>query len=331
MKRILFQYESPMALLFLILMLSLPLATHGQSTQAQTSPKPPTQTTTEIKNQSTTETKNQSTTETKTQAPEAKKSSTPEIKDQAIPAPEKEATSKTNTETTSRTATESATKTTTETINSCPDGRLLAIRIQNPYKIKAAGTVTSSTARPDDYVEFTTMEDIYSIAEDGCKAQVLIPKGTSLFGFVELRKHRHFPLVDGKLTVRLRPYKAWDGETVDLSISRKNPRRNDCVPGTRKGKNLATPPENCIAGRANANVAALVPAAAAMGTAILAAVAKTTAGKILAATALFTIVAQQNVGDLLNGTDAQINKDEVFDVEIVKPVKIPAPLGSSKP
>jgi hypothetical protein len=233
----------------------------------------------------------------------------------------------TETKSTTTVGNTTTTVTTTQTTTPCAAGTPLTIGTAKAYKIKSVGTVTSSTARPSDYVEFTTMEDVYSEPEGPCPAQVMIPKGTSVFGIVVDRKHRHFPFTNGKLTVQLVPYNTWDNQNITLSISRKDPLRNDCEAGKRKA-GASAPQGNCVAGRANANVAAVIPATAAGGTAVLGALSDTPTGRIIAATALFAIISQQNVGDLVNGTDAQIAKDEVFDMKIDGPVKIvPPPAG----
>lgn len=189
-------------------------------------------------------------------------------------------------------------------------GQSCTILATEAFKIKLAQTVSSASARESDYVEFVTLEDIYSVGTEECKTQVLIPKGTSVFGVVTRRKHRHFPFVGGKLEVKLEDLKVWDGRRIHISIARHPSMGND---PPKPCKDAAS---NCLAGRRNATVAPIVPATATTGSAIVAAVARSSTTRVLAATALFSLTAQGGIGDLLNGTDAQLTKDEVFDMQI---------------
>src|SRR5262245_35785412 len=75
------------------------------------------------------------------------------------------------------------------------------------FKIKTVTGVSSATAREADYVEFKTMEKIYS---DEPLPQVLFDKDTPIYGLVTLRKSRHFPLKRGKLELILEPLVNWN-------------------------------------------------------------------------------------------------------------------------
>lgn len=79
---------------------------------------------------------------------------------------------------------------------------------------------------------------------------------------------------------------------------------------------------NCVAGRRNASVAPIVPAVAAAGAGAVAALAKEEETRFIAATSFFSIA--KEVGNLLNGTDAEISKDEIFDL-FVEPTSICEP------
>ncbi len=240
-------------------------------------------------------------------------------------------TTTTQTENTTSSQTE-ATQTsvqTTPTPPPCPVGTRLDIALRNPYKIKLAQTISSSTARVSDFVEFTTLEDIYSVKTDVCPARVLLAKGTSVFGVVTLGKHRHFPFVGGKLEVRLVAIKTWDGDKINVEISRylppnlhedeelaKEGRRNSCEELT----------VNCVRGRRNTVVAPLVPGTATVtGTAVTAVVARELTTKVILATTFLTLASQPNVGELLNGTDAQLSKDDVYNMEIIGPASATVP------
>jgi hypothetical protein len=111
--------------------------------------------------------------------------------------------------------------------------------------------------------------------------------------------------------------KTWDGTAVHIMIDRYHT-QDEVKEPCRDSK------ENCVAGRRNAVVAPVIPAAAVTGSAILAAVAKSSTTRVIGATALFALASQQNIGDLLNGTDAQLSKDEIFDLYITCQTRIRA-------
>lgn len=187
------------------------------------------------------------------------------------------------------------------------------ILIKNPYKIKVEQAVSSSTARRDDYVQFTTLEDVYSVAELNCPTKVLIEKGTSIYGRVVIRKHRHFPLVNGRLEIKLLPIKTWDATLVHVDLRRHLSDGNNWK-DTCKSLKDSRKEGNCIAGRRNAVVAPIVPAIAATGGGAVSLIAEDTTSKVLGATAFFTLA--EKVGDLLNGTDAALGAGEILDMYI---------------
>ncbi len=202
----------------------------------------------------------------------------------------------------------------------------------NPFKIKVEQVVSSSTARRDDYVLFTTMEDIYSVKEGNCKTRVLIPKGTSIYGRVSVRKHRHFPLVNGRLEIELLPIKVWDGTEVPVWVARHLPEElsRNWTDTCKSIKDSRRTGVNCIAGRRNAVVAPIVPAIAATGGGAVSLIAEDTTSKVLGATAFFTLA--EKVGDLLNGTDAALGAGEILDMHIRgdRYVRIPPPIKEEK-
>lgn len=67
-----------------------------------------------------------------------------------------------------------------------------------------------------------------------------------------------------------------------------------------------------MAGRGNAEIAILVPTIAAAAGGIVTAVADNDETEFIAATAFFSIA--RELGNLLNGTDVEIAKDEIFDL-----------------
>ena len=201
--------------------------------------------------------------------------------------------------------------------DACTNDGGTQVRILNPhgrrFKIKTTVGVNSSTAREADYVEFQTMENIYAVAKDK-PPQVLFEKGTPIYGVVTLRKSRHFPFKRGKLELILEPLVNWNGEKLDLIISRHGPVRTADKPKRRNDPCKETEGGNCVAGRGNAEVAPLVPAVAVGGAAALAAIAEEEDTSFIAATAVFTIA--KEIGNLLNGTDVGIAKDEIFDLAL---------------
>ena len=88
------------------------------------------------------------------------------------------------------------------------------------FKIKAVVGANSGTAREADYVEFKTMEKIYSTDNP---PRVLLDKDTSIFGFVTHRKKRQFPFKRGQIELRLEPLINWNGERIELAVLRHGP------------------------------------------------------------------------------------------------------------
>jgi len=181
------------------------------------------------------------------------------------------------------------------------------------FKIKAVVGVSSKTAREADYVEFKTMEKIYS-ADDS--PVVLFDKDTPIYGVVTLRQSRRFPFRRGKLEVELEQLVNWNGDRIDIAISRHGPLARNDRPKQRndpcKEEEDGPSRRNCVAGRGNAEVGILVPAVAATAGGIVTALADKEETAFIAATAFFSIA--KEVGNLMNGTDVEIAKDEVFNL-----------------
>jgi hypothetical protein len=194
--------------------------------------------------------------------------------------------------------------------------------LQKPsFKIKAANSVNSATARVADYVEFTTMEPIYS-NED--YPTILFDKGTSIYAVVTRREHRHFPMVRGKLEIALEPLMGWDNRRIEMAITRHGElTRNETGRVSqeelhKRNKGINKPckvdPHNCVAARGNAEVSLLVTAVAGGAGAAVSSVAKDDDTKFIAATSFFSIA--KDLGNLLNGTDVGIVKDEIFNLQL---------------
>jgi hypothetical protein len=197
----------------------------------------------------------------------------------------------------------------------------IRILLKPSFKIKAANSVNSATARVADYVEFTTMEPIYS---DEDYPVMLFDKGTSIYAVVTRREHRHFPMVRGRLEIALEPLMSWDNRRIEMAITRHGElTRNETGRVSqeelqKRNKGINKPckvdPYNCVAARGNAEVSLLVTAVAGASGAAVSSVAKDDDTKFIAATSFFSIA--KDLGNLLNGTDVGIVKDEVFNLQL---------------
>jgi hypothetical protein len=185
------------------------------------------------------------------------------------------------------------------------------------FKIKLERTISSATARESDYVQFTTLEDIYCVDSD----TPVIPKDTIVFGVVTRRKHRHFPFKKGELEVQLEPMRLGKNAVeTKVSILRRTP-----VPGAKPQQGCKGVAENCISGRKNGVVAPIVEAVAATGGAIVAGVADAQATRIIALAGLFELVSNGGITELVNGTDSQLEEGEIFDMLIPTKLNVPPP------
>lgn len=204
------------------------------------------------------------------------------------------------------------------TANNCTEYGGKSVPILQPgtrkFKIKAMVGVSSKTAREADYVEFQTMEKIYAA---GNPPTLLFDKGTSIYGVVTWRKSRKFPLRRGKLELELERLINWNGDLIEIAISRHGPFARNDRPDQRNDPCSPTQPRigkhNCVAGRGNAEVGILVPAIAAAAGGVVTSAASDNDTEFIAATAFFSIA--KELGNLLNGTDVEISKDEIFNLE----------------
>lgn len=182
---------------------------------------------------------------------------------------------------------------------------------RNPFKIKAQSAVSSETARVADYVEFKTMENIYSTE---AIPTVLIKEGTSIFAIITWRKHRRFPLRGGKIEIALQPLVGWDGTPVQIGIRRHNEVRPNDEKRRVNPCDKALDKNNCVAGRRDPKVAPVVAVVAGSAVAAVGAFAEDKDLRFFAATTLFSMA--KDLADLLNGTDAEIKANEIFDLYI---------------
>jgi len=181
------------------------------------------------------------------------------------------------------------------------------------FKIKAVVGANSGTAREADYVEFKTMEKIYSTDNP---PRVLFDKDTAIFGFVTHRKKRQFPFRRGQIELRLEPLINWNGERIELAVLRHGPFKDSDKPERRNDpcKKTDQPGHNCIAGRGNAPVAPIITSVAGVATGTVAGFAKEEETRFIAATAFFSLA--KELGNVLAGTDVEVAKDEIFDLVI---------------
>jgi hypothetical protein len=205
--------------------------------------------------------------------------------------------------------------------NRCRDGsKPIPILQKDSFKLRAANSVSSETARVADYLEFRTMEPVYS---DQDYPTVLFEKDTSIYAVVTRRKNRHFPFVRGKLEIALEPLRTWDNKRIEMAIARLG-KLDETVTGRlgpkeleKRNKGINKPckvnEHNCIAGRGNATVSVVVTAIAGASGAAVSAVSKDDDTKFIAATSFFSIA--KDLGNLLNGTDVGIGKDEIFNLQ----------------
>lgn len=184
------------------------------------------------------------------------------------------------------------------------------------FKIKAVVGANSGTAREADYVEFKTMEKIYSTDSP---PRMLFDKDTPIFGFVTHRKKRRFPFKRGQIELQLEPLINWNGDRIELAILRHGPVKDPDKPKKRNDPCTKSdlPRHNCVAGRGNAPVAPIITAVAGVATGTVAAIAKDEETRFIAATTFFSLA--KELGNVLAGTDVEVAKDEIFDLVIETP------------
>ena len=204
----------------------------------------------------------------------------------------------------------------------CRDGsKPIPILLKDSFKIKAANSVNSGTAKVADYVEFRTMEPIYT---DEPHPEILFGENTAIYAVVTRRKHRHFPLVRGKLEIALEPLLTWDNKQIHMAIARHGELK-EAETGRLSQKDLdernkginkpcKVNTHNCVAGRGNAEVSVVVTAVAGASGAAVSSVAEDDDTKFIAATSFFSIA--KDLANLLNGTDVGITKDEIFNLKL---------------
>lgn len=202
----------------------------------------------------------------------------------------------------------------------CPTARYPVLR--HPFKIKAVAAVDSGKGREGDYVEFQTMEPIYSQG-----GNVLFAKGTPVFGVVTLRKTRHFPLVNGRIELELEPLMTWNGDRVGIGIARYAGTREPIGSNHNLNRACKEQRDGCVAGRTNPAVSGVVTSVAGAGTSALGYVADKTV-KFIAVSSFFALA--KDGAELLNGTHAEIMQGEIFNMYISYDTSVCAPPKEGK-
>lgn len=219
------------------------------------------------------------------------------------------------------------------------------------FKVKASSTISSANTREGDFVGFEVAEEVRSsVIQSFQRGRVVISKALPAFGVVIKRKHRHFPMVNGKLNVSLGAVRANDGTPVPIFIDRfkcpgclhclfeKSQKCENVCPWSKDPKG-GQPDLRCgeanpsvylqyqnpyVSGRADRNVAVVVQALAATA---LAFVKEGRDNATEKAFILFTLANQAGIGELLNGTDAQIQANDVFDAYVLQDTDIILSVG----
>lgn len=203
------------------------------------------------------------------------------------------------------------------------------ILFRDSYKIKVVTGSSSSSARIGDYVEFKTMEPIYT--DDSVPLEAF-PANTPIYAVVTRRETRHFPLVRGKLEIGLEPLLTWDNQKIEMGIKRHDPltmsetglSETELARRNRRASKPCQPYDpnrsNCVAGRGDATVSVVVTAIAGGAGTAVSALAKNDETRFIAATSFFQVA--KDLGNLLNGTDVDINKDEIFELVLLEDTKV---------
>ena len=226
----------------------------------------------------------------------------------------------------------------------------------SPFKLKPTRNLTSGRVRIGDYVQFQLIEDVKYPYDGGWDRDTIISKDTPVYGQVVDRRHRFTGFKKGRFSIG----KLWtttvDGQRVDLDITRPEMPPEQCVnkipEKTRdalrkaakdhaepKGAKLETqsaPRVNCINGRVYAaTLISSLPSAllaVATATALVRVKDDNATDAVIAVTLADKIASQSGLSNLINGVDAEIEKDEIFDSTILTwPLVIKIPLKNEKP
>jgi len=222
-----------------------------------------------------------------------------------------------------------------------------------PFKLKPTRNLISGRVRVGDYVQFELIEDVKYPFDGGLDRDTIIVKGTPIYGQVVDRRHRFTALKKGRFSIG----KLWtttvDGQRVELDITRPEMPSEECInkipEKTREAERKAMkgqsnqralfkeerPAEQnaqlvtCINGRVYAGtfLSSLPSALLGVATATtLARVKDDATDAVLAVTLADKIASQSGLSNIINGVDAEIEKDEIFESKILNPplvIKVP--------
>jgi hypothetical protein len=231
------------------------------------------------------------------------------------------------------------------------------------FKFKLTRNLISGRVRIGDYVQFELIEDVKYPRNGGLDRDTIIVKSTPIYGQVVDRGHRFTALKKGRFSIGNLWTTTVDGQPVELDIRRPGMPRELCknkIPEkTREAESKAaeakhkaanhgaalrsarkkepekeqtTSPVPCINGRVYAgSVISNVPSAllaVATATTLVRVKDDTATDAVIAVTMADKIASQSGFSNIINGVDAEMEKDEIFDsmILITQPlvVKVPA-------
>jgi hypothetical protein len=226
-----------------------------------------------------------------------------------------------------------------------------------PFKFKLTRNLTSGRVRVGDYVQFQLIEDVKYPHNGGLDRDTIIAKDTPIYGQVVDRRHRFTAIKKGRFSIG----KLWtttvDGQRVELDIARPGMPSELCenkIPEKtreaerkaakyqaepkavrkeepKKEQNTALVP--CINGRVYAgSFISNVPSAllaVATATTLVRVKDDNATNAVIAVTLADKIASQSGFSNIINGVDAEMEKDEIFDsiILITQPlvIKVPPP------
>jgi hypothetical protein len=231
----------------------------------------------------------------------------------------------------------------------------------DPFKFKLTRNLISGRVRIGDYVQFELIEDVKYPRNGGLDRDTIIVKGTPIYGQVVDRGHRFTALKKGRFSIGNLWTTTVDGQPVELDIRRPGMPSELCenkIPektreAERKAaeakykaanhgaaptsvrkkepeKDQTTSPVPCINGRVYAGTfISNVPSAllaVATATTLVRVKDDNATNAVIAVTLADKIASQSGFSNIINGVDAEMEKDEIFESTILTPslvVKVP--------
>lgn len=219
------------------------------------------------------------------------------------------------------------------------------------FKLKLTRDLTSGRVRVGDYVQFELIEDVKYPYDGGLARDTIIVKGTPVFGKVVDRRHRFTAIKKGRFSVGELSTTTVDGREVKLVITRPDMPVERCVnkipekrrEAERKAARYSVAqnvdgneerqdarkeahheeqnagPVPCVNGRVYAGslISNLPSALLAVATATLLARVKDNAtDAVVAVTLADKLASQSGLSNIINGVDAEMGKDEIFEATI---------------